>query len=158
MSHAPALLITHLDGGTDRLLGEHGIARDGVAGRREFGRRMEARRAEENDAEALRAVRRGWKLGAEDFLDSILQKMEVRPGEGHARQERDETEEARAARIVREELERLGWTRADLKQRKKGDSAKVVVARRLRAETAVSLKWIAETWTHVANRLYHLAE
>ena len=37
------------------------------------------------------------------------------------------------------------------------------MARRLRTETAVSLKWIAEnlsmgTWTHVSNRLYHAAQ
>jgi hypothetical protein len=36
----------------------------------------------------------------------------------------------------------------------------VALARRLRSETAVGLKWIAEnlqmgTWTHVSNRLYH---
>jgi REP element-mobilizing transposase RayT len=42
--------------------------------------------------------------------------------------------------------------------RPKGDARKVRMARRLRAETSVTLKWIAEhlhmgTWTHVANRL-----
>jgi hypothetical protein len=35
------------------------------------------------------------------------------------------------------------------------------IARRLRKETTMTLKWIAEklkmgTWTHVANRLHHL--
>jgi hypothetical protein len=50
--------------------------------------------------------------------------------------------------------------RAELKRRRKGDEAKVALARRLREETAVSLRWIAEnlymgTWTHVSNRLYH---
>jgi putative transposase len=33
----------------DRLLGEHGIAKDTAAGRAEFERRMEARRAQETD-------------------------------------------------------------------------------------------------------------
>src|SRR5205809_1120723 len=42
----------------DRLLGEHGIAQDTVAGRQEFEARMEARRAED-DQEALRIFRRG---------------------------------------------------------------------------------------------------
>jgi hypothetical protein len=61
---------------------------------------------------------------------------------------------------VREELKRLGWTKAELKRRRKGDASKVALARRLRAQTAVSLRWIAEnlymgTWTHVSNRLYH---
>jgi len=61
---------------------------------------------------------------------------------------------------VREELKKAGWSKAELKRRRKGDPTKVAVARRLREETAVSLKWIAEnlsmgTWTHVSNLLYH---
>jgi hypothetical protein len=74
--------------------------------------------------------------------------------------ERDETEQAKALRVVQEELKKRGWTKAELKRRRKGDEAKVALARRLREETAVSLRWIAEnlymgTWTHVSNRLYH---
>jgi hypothetical protein len=70
------------------------------------------------------------------------------------------TEQAKVLRIVREELKRLGWTKAELKRRRKGDEAKVTLARRLRQETAVSLRRIAEnlhmgTCTHVSNRLYH---
>jgi hypothetical protein len=43
----------------------------------------------------------------------------------------------------------------ELKPRRKGDEAKVALARRLREETAVSLRWIAEnlfmgTWMHVS--------
>ena len=54
----------------------------------------------------------------------------------------------------------MGWASAELGQRLKGDREKVRMARRLRAETTVSLKWIAAclvmgTWTYVANRLYH---
>jgi putative transposase len=147
---------------TDRLLGEHGIVSDGVGGRREFGRRMEALREEANRPQDLKAIHRGWKLGGEDFLDWILAKIEVHPKEAHPRRERDETEEGRAKRILGEEIKSLGWTTAELRRRKKGDPAKVALARRLRAETAVSLKWIAEnlfmgTWTHVSNRLYQTA-
>jgi hypothetical protein len=45
-----------------------------------------------------------------------------------------------------------------LKAERKGHPVKVQLARRLRGETTVSLKWIAEnlsmgTWTHVANLL-----
>jgi len=45
-----------------------------------------------------------------------------------------------------------------LAQRAKGDARKIGMARRLRAETAVTLKWIAAElhmgkWTHVANQL-----
>ena len=88
--------------------------------------------------------------------------MEVRTKEGHPGRERDETEQTRAMRVVREELKRFGWTKAELKRRRKGDEQKVALARRLREETAVSLRWIAEnlhmgTWTHVSNRLYYSA-
>ena len=110
----------------------------------------------------MKLIRRGWKLGSEDFLDWILDKIEIRPAEAHPRRERDETEQGKAMRMLREEMKRLGWTKAELKRRKKGDPAKVALARRLREETAVSLKWIAEnlhmgTWTHVSNRLHHVA-
>ena len=96
----------------------------------------------------------------EDFLDWILDKIEWPTREAHPSRERDETEQAKALRIVQEELKRRGWTKAELKRRRKGDEAKVALARRLREETAVSLRWIAEnlymgTWTHVSNRLYH---
>lgn len=147
---------------TDRLLGEHGIVSKGARARREFSHRMESLREEANQPQELKQIRRGWKLGGEDFLDWIVAKIEVHPKEAHPRRERDETEESKAKRILGEEMKRLGWTQAELGRRKKGDPAKVALARRLRSETAVSLKWIAEnlsmgTWTHVSNRLYHIA-
>ncbi len=66
--------------------------------------------------------------------------------------------EEKARRILREELAALGGDGAALAQRPKGDARKVRMARRVRAETSVPLKWIAEhlhlgTWTQVANRL-----
>jgi hypothetical protein len=76
--------------------------------------------------------------------------------------ERDEAEQLKAWRIVRQELKRLAWAKAELKRRRKGDASKVAPARRLRKETRASLRWIAEhlhmgTWTHVSSRLYHCA-
>ena len=78
----------------------------------------------------------------------------------HYGQDRQEAAEEKAKRIIREELRTLGWESAELGRRLKGDREKVRIARRLRAETTVSLKWIATglqmgTWTYVANRLYH---
>jgi REP-associated tyrosine transposase len=145
---------------TDRLLGEHGIVSEGASGRREFSRRMEAAREEANQPAQLKAIRHGWKLGAEDFLDWIVERVELRLEEAHPGRQRDETDERKAERIVQEEMKRLGWTKQELVRRKKGDALKVKLARRLRAETTVSLKWIANklhmgTWTHVSNRLYH---
>ena len=51
---------------------------------------------------------------------------------------------ARAERMVVEELQRLGWQEADLGRLAKGDAAKVALAVRLRAETVMPVKWIAE--------------
>ena len=64
----------------------------------------------------------------------------------------------RSIRILNEKLDTLGWRAAELAHWAKGDAHKIRIARRLRAETAVTLKWIATelhmgTWTHVANRL-----
>jgi hypothetical protein len=61
---------------------------------------------------------------------------------------------------VGEELKALGWTVKELGRRRKGDSEKIRIARRLRRETTMSLKWIAAclamgTWTYLANRLHH---
>jgi len=69
-------------------------------------------------------------------------------------EERAETEVERAQGIVR-----LGWTEGDLGKRRKGDPGKLKLALRLRAETAMTLKGIAErlpmgAWTHLNHLLY----
>ena len=46
--------------------------------------------------------------------------------------------------IIAEELKRWWWQEADLKTRPKGDSVKVALAARLRAETTMTVGWIAE--------------
>ena len=58
--------------------------------------------------------------------------------------ERQETEEAKAERILAGELKRRKWSRKDLAQRRKGDKEKVKIAGRLRGETTMTLNWIAE--------------
>jgi hypothetical protein len=62
----------------------------------------------------------------------------------HYGKKRAETAEALADRIIAEELERGRWQEADLKTRPKGDSLKVALAARLRAETTMTVGWIAE--------------
>ena len=49
-----------------------------------------------------------------------------------------------AEKIIGGELKRKGWTEDDLRVRRKGDVFKVRLAQRLRVETTVTLKWIAE--------------
>ena len=59
---------------------------------------------------------------------------------------------------LRKEIERLGWDEDQLRARRKGHRSKVMLARRLRQETTMTLKWIAArlqmgTWTYVSNLL-----
>jgi hypothetical protein len=142
----------------DRLLGELGIPKDSVAGRRELERATEERRALESDADYAR-LRRGWCWGDPTFRDELLEAVGKYAGESHSGAQRQESAEDQAQRIVREELARLGWTETELQKRAKGDKSKVRIARRLRAETTVTHKRIAKqlhmgTWTHVTHLLY----
>jgi len=142
----------------DRVFGEHGIGQDDRRGRREFERRLESQRRRELAA-GVGVMRSGWRVGGEDFLDRLLAKWEGKAGEHHGGRERRETEMERARRLIASELARVGWGAEKLATERKGDAVKVAIARQLREETTVPLKWIASelrmgTWTHL-NRLLH---
>jgi REP element-mobilizing transposase RayT len=127
----------------DRLLGEYRLGQDGAAGRRHLERALEERRADEAGAD-YRKLRRGWCLGTESFRKELLGQMKERLGQEHYGSERRETVEAHAEAIVAEELKRRRWGEQELGRRAKGDEGKVAISVRLRAETAVTVKWIAE--------------
>ena len=142
----------------DRLMGEAGIPRDTAAGRRQFALRMEERRGQASGGD-WKAIRRGWCLGDETFRKELLAQMTEKMGEHHYGPERHESATETAERIVQTALAKAGWTEADLQRRRKGDRWKVRVAARLRAETTMTLKWIAErlhmgSWKHLNGRLY----
>jgi REP element-mobilizing transposase RayT len=146
----------------DRLLGEKGIPKDSEAGRRQFAALTEKRRAEESAAD-YEQLRRDWVLGSEEFRRELLAAAVERVGPNHYGAERQETGEQKAQRIVSQELLRLGWSEDGLRGRAKGHPGKVVIARRLRQETTMSLKWIAQrlemgSWTYVSNLLNERAE
>jgi hypothetical protein len=128
----------------DRLLGEHGIQQDTPVGRQEFERHLERRRLEEVDEQALEQFRQSWYIGSEAFRQECLQRMEAKVGENHPGQTRLETAEAKAGRIVAEELAQLQWTENDLLARHKNHPVKLALAARLRQETTLSVKQIAE--------------
>ena len=143
---------------TDRLLGEHGIQKDSPAGRAEFERRIELRRASEGAAPGEGAIA-GWCLGSEEFRKELLAQMTERAGAEHFGPEIRESAQAKAERLLKQELSRLGWGERELSSRPKGDPAKLEVAVRLRRETTMTLAWIAEqlemgTKTHLAHLLY----
>jgi putative transposase len=143
---------------TQRVFGEWGVPRDSTAGRRMFAAQMEARRAGEHDQE-YKAVRRGWFLGDWQFRKELLAQMVERRGEWHYGEELQESAQERAEAKIRAALKRKGWTEKVLRERRKGDEFKVRLARRLRAETTVTLQWIAQrlcmgTRGHLTHLLY----
>ena len=142
----------------DRLLGEWRIPKDSGAGRRVFGEQMERRRAEDLSQE-FKAVERGWCLGGEEFRQELLEQVVRGAGFQAEGEEVREAGEAKAERMVQREMKRLGWGEGELEVRRKGDKVKVRIAAGLRAETTMTLGWIASrlrmgTPAHVAHLLY----
>jgi putative transposase len=143
----------------DRLLGEHGIQKDTAAGRQQFERRMEQRRLEETDEREWKPLKRGWVLGSEEFRAKLLEQIEGKLGEHHSGRLRHESAEAKGERIIAEELKRLKWKEAELKETPKTHPKKLTVAGRLRRETTLTIREIAQrlhmgSWKSLNNRLY----
>jgi REP element-mobilizing transposase RayT len=128
----------------DRLMGEHGIDRDTSAGRQKFERQMERRRLKELDPDVLEQFRRGWCMGGEAFRRERLEQMEDKVGQNHSGKMRLESAEAKADRLIAEELARLRWTQDDLAAHRKSDPSKMAIAARLRRETTLTVRRIAE--------------
>ncbi len=127
----------------DRLLGEHGLKEDNARGRREFERRMAvARLAGSRETEGQ--LRRGWKVGGEDFSDWLADKLARRGRSGEQAAQRKETDAALARRLVEEALAVARWREIDLALEPKGHPLKVEIARQLRENTPMSRRWIAE--------------
>jgi putative transposase len=141
----------------DRLLGEWRIPKDSPAGRKQFARCMEQRRRQESPGAVWKAVERGWFLGDQQFKRELLAQMHERRKD-HYGPELREADEVHAEGVLRQELRRRRWTEADLELRRKGDPEKVEIAWRLRCQTTMTLRQIAQrlkmgTWTHVSNCL-----
>src|SRR5947209_8967513 len=103
---------------------------------------MEQRRGRDKPGE-WEVVRRGWCLGDEEFRQELLAQMEPQLGAHHGGEERSEAAEAKAAKLLNQELKRRGWGKRELAGRKKSDAGKVKIAQRVRSETTMSLGWIA---------------
>lgn len=141
----------------DRLLGESGIQHDDAAGASELEQRLESRR--EDAPETFDSVRRGWCFGDDQFRQELLTQVEGEASGHHFGSEIHEASEAKASRIIDEELRRAVWSAAELKLRLKGDPQKILIARRLRTETTMTLQWIAAqlhmgTKSHLSHLLY----
>jgi hypothetical protein len=89
----------------------------------------------------------------------LLAQMSGRLGAEHYGAERAATAAAQAERIIAAELQRRRWKESELQTRAKGDAVKVALAARLRAETTMTVEWIAErlamgTRGHLNHLLY----
>lgn len=128
---------------TDRLLGEYHVPKDSAAGRKRLEAALEERRAQEAGTD-YKELRRSWYFGGERFRKELLGQMTERMGAEHYGEERQETALERAEGIVLAELKRRRWTESELERLPKGDKGKLEMAERLRAESVVTVKWIAE--------------
>ena len=147
----------------DRLLAEHGLGGDTAQARQKLERRMDRRRAQENDDAQWEPLRRGWCLGGDGFRQELLERIEGKLGEHHAGQLRRESGSAKAERILEEELQRLGWRRVDLEKRNRSAPEKLELAGRLRRETTLTIREIAQglhlgSWKSAITRLHRLKQ
>jgi hypothetical protein len=94
----------------ERLLGELRLPKDSAASRQEFERQMETRRRQEGDEAEWAAIRRGWFFGDDALKRELLAQASERVGAQNYGAERQESGEAKAERLVAEELVKLGWT------------------------------------------------
>ena len=113
------------------------------------------------------AVRTGSRCGGDGvwaergFRQELLDRMAGQLGEPHAGELRRESAEAKAERIIAEELARLDWTGADQEQRYRSAAEKLALAARLRRETTLTIRDIAQrlhlgSWKSATTRLHNL--
>ena len=142
----------------DRLLGEYCLPKDSPAGRRRLAEALEARRKAE-DASAYKLIRRGWFMGDQALKEELLKAVSSVAGAEHYGAELRESAEEKAERLIAGELARKGWQERDLAWRPKGDAFKVGLAAQLRAQTTMTVAWIAQrlhmgTRGHLTHLLY----
>jgi REP element-mobilizing transposase RayT len=75
--------------------------------------------------------------------EQLLEMMEANATHHHSAEQRRETDEQKAERLLVVEMKSRRWTEADLSSRPKTVPAKVLIAARLRSETVMTLDWLA---------------
>jgi hypothetical protein len=92
----------------------------------------------------MMTLRRGWKMGAQDFVDWLGDKLSVQRKRLETRREKErEVDEILAERLAQDCLRAVGWSVAELRRSRKGDAVKVEIARQLRTHTPMTRQWIA---------------
>lgn len=105
------------------------------------------RRRMEGHADEKRwsGIRRGWRFGAEDFLERLVgsgvaenANREIHEGDAVA-----ETMEEKSTCVIAEFLGKRKVELEELRARRKGDPLKIELAAELRKQTSMSMSWIA---------------
>ena len=142
----------------DRVLGEWGVNQDNGNGRRQLEQGMEQRSALEMSqaTEDWKRLRRGWCWGAEGFREKLLELIGRKQGRQPHGEAIRESDEQKAEGLARAMLQQGGWSEAELRSRRKGDVKKARMAARMRKETTMSWRWIANRlqmghWRTAAN-------
>src|SRR5438477_260718 len=135
-----------------------GIRQNTAAGRVRLEACMEQRKELEMAVENgdWGRLRRGWCWGPKTFREEMLELIGQKQGRQHQCEAIRESEEQKAERLVGDMLGQLRWSQKELNRRSKTDKKKVLLARRLRTETAMSWQWIADRlkmghWRTAAN-------
>ena len=131
----------------ERVLGEHGYM-DRLIHRRSYMRDLTARALDQQGGTAAQweRIRRGWYLGTTEFRDRLLEKLgkatEKRPVSAGATEVGADHAGWQAERLVRGTrsfcFERQRIAKCAQKRR-----TQIVIARLIKAQTAVSLRWIS---------------
>ena len=124
-----------------------------------FEQQMEARRAGGDDEAEWKPIRRGWCLGPVEFKAKLLERVEGKSGEHHFGEMKLESAHVKGERIIREELKRHRWSEGELQQQPKNDATKLELSTRLRRETTLTIRQIADrlrlgSWKSLNNKLY----
>ena len=79
-------------------------------------------------------LRKDWVLGSKEFRQELLATASERIGPSHFGAQRQETAVQKAERLLKAELEKLGWKEESLTMVSKSHLVKVQLARLLRKE------------------------
>lgn len=126
----------------ERLFTTAGLPADSPEVRRAFAELLESRRVAP-EPDLWRALRRGWCFGNEAFRAELLARLRAAAPDNRRGPVPSEAQVQLGRMLVAEELARRGWSAEELARRRKTDPEKVAIARRLRRETTLSLRWIA---------------
>jgi len=131
---------------------------DNAKGRRAYRKALEKRVEEERgegsiDEGMLKALRRGWCFGSEEFRQRILEMAPL--GDRRSRgQIRDSHDEREAHRLVAVGLREFGLSVGELELLPKGDARKIAIAFMIKRQTIMGNEWIArELAMGVASRV-----